>query len=95
MDLTGGSPMALGGSLHQDLKQRAGATRHLLDDALDADALCGPVHRITLPPGGLLRQWLQRDHVDRRDKSLHAFDKVTEPKTTWLRIAPAAPDHPT
>lgn len=38
---------------------------------------------ITVPFGGV------RESGNGRDKSLHAFDKVTELKTTWLRIAPA------
>jgi len=39
---------------------------------------------ITVPFGGV------KQSGNGRDKSLHAFDKVTELKTTWLRIAPAA-----
>jgi gamma-glutamyl-gamma-aminobutyraldehyde dehydrogenase len=38
---------------------------------------------ITVPFGGV------KQSGNGRDKSLHAFDKVTELKTTWLRIAPA------
>jgi acyl-CoA reductase-like NAD-dependent aldehyde dehydrogenase len=38
---------------------------------------------LTVPFGGM------RQSGNGRDKSLHAFDKVTELKTTWLRIAPA------
>ena len=36
---------------------------------------------ITVPFGGV------RQSGNGRDKSLHAFDKYTELKTTWLRIA--------
>lgn len=35
---------------------------------------------ITVPFGGV------KQSGNGRDKSLHAFDKVTELKTTWLRI---------
>jgi 4-guanidinobutyraldehyde dehydrogenase/NAD-dependent aldehyde dehydrogenase len=38
---------------------------------------------ITVPFGGF------KQSGNGRDKSLHAFDKVTELKTTWLRIDPA------
>ncbi|MGE5117080.1 MAG: aldehyde dehydrogenase, partial [Betaproteobacteria bacterium] len=38
---------------------------------------------ITVPFGGV------KQSGNGRDKSLHAFDKVTELKTTWLRIDPA------
>jgi gamma-glutamyl-gamma-aminobutyraldehyde dehydrogenase len=38
---------------------------------------------ITVPFGGV------KQSGNGRDKSLHAFDKVTELKTTWLRIQPA------
>jgi gamma-glutamyl-gamma-aminobutyraldehyde dehydrogenase len=38
---------------------------------------------ITVPFGGY------KQSGNGRDKSLHAFDKVTELKTTWLRIDPA------
>lgn len=41
---------------------------------------------ITVPFGGY------KQSGNGRDKSLHAFDKYTELKTTWLRIAPAAAD---
>ena len=40
---------------------------------------------ITVPFGGV------KQSGNGRDKSLHAFDKYTELKTTWLRID-AAPD---
>ncbi|HET9978553.1 MAG TPA: aldehyde dehydrogenase [Burkholderiaceae bacterium] len=40
---------------------------------------------ITVPFGGV------KQSGNGRDKSLHAFDKVTELKTTWLRIDAAAP----
>jgi acyl-CoA reductase-like NAD-dependent aldehyde dehydrogenase len=39
---------------------------------------------ITVPFGGV------KQSGNGRDKSLHAFDKYTELKTTWLRIEPAA-----
>jgi len=39
---------------------------------------------ITVPFGGV------KQSGNGRDKSLHAFDKYTELKTTWLRIDPAA-----
>jgi gamma-glutamyl-gamma-aminobutyraldehyde dehydrogenase len=42
---------------------------------------------ITVPFGGV------KQSGNGRDKSLHAFDKVTELKTTWLRIAPATAPH--
>jgi acyl-CoA reductase-like NAD-dependent aldehyde dehydrogenase len=38
---------------------------------------------ITVPFGGY------KQSGNGRDKSLHAFDKYTELKTTWLRINPA------
>jgi gamma-glutamyl-gamma-aminobutyraldehyde dehydrogenase len=38
---------------------------------------------ITVPFGGV------KQSGNGRDKSLHAFDKVTELKTTWIRIDPA------
>jgi 4-guanidinobutyraldehyde dehydrogenase / NAD-dependent aldehyde dehydrogenase len=38
---------------------------------------------ITVPFGGY------KQSGNGRDKSLHAFDKYTELKTTWLRIDPA------
>jgi gamma-glutamyl-gamma-aminobutyraldehyde dehydrogenase len=38
---------------------------------------------ITVPFGGY------KQSGNGRDKSLHAFDKVTELKTTWIRIDPA------
>jgi gamma-glutamyl-gamma-aminobutyraldehyde dehydrogenase len=44
---------------------------------------------ITVPFGGV------KQSGNGRDKSLHAFDKVTELKTTWLRIAPARPESTT
>ena len=37
---------------------------------------------MTVPFGGY------RQSGNGRDKSLHAFDKVTELKTTWIRIDP-------
>jgi len=37
---------------------------------------------ITVPFGGV------KQSGNGRDKSLHAFDKYTELKTTWMRIAP-------
>ena len=80
--------VALGGSLHQDLRQREGAARHLLDDAPDADALYGPVHRITLPPGGLLHQWLQRDHVEVNSIHLQGVQRLAP----GLRVEALAPD---
>jgi 4-guanidinobutyraldehyde dehydrogenase / NAD-dependent aldehyde dehydrogenase len=43
---------------------------------------------ITVPFGGV------KQSGNGRDKSLHAFDKVTELKTTWLRIAPGSPAQP-
>ena len=57
-----------------------------------ARALCaGTVHvnqydedDLTVPFGGY------KQSGNGRDKSLHAFDKYTELKTTWLRIDPAA-----
>ncbi len=39
---------------------------------------------ITVPFGGV------KQSGNGRDKSLHAFDKVTELKTTWLRLSPDA-----
>ncbi len=38
---------------------------------------------ITVPFGGV------KQSGNGRDKSLHAFDKVTELKTTWIRVDPA------
>jgi gamma-glutamyl-gamma-aminobutyraldehyde dehydrogenase len=38
---------------------------------------------ITVPFGGV------KQSGNGRDKSLHAFDKYTELKTTWLRIEPS------
>ena len=80
--------VALGGSLHQDLKQRDGATRHLLDDAPDADALYGPVHRVTLQPGGLLHQWLRRDHVNVNSIHMQGVQRLAP----GLRVEALAPD---
>lgn len=59
-------------ALHMARGLRAG-TVHV--NAYDDDDL-------TVPFGGV------RDSGNGRDKSLHAFDKYTELKTTWLRVSP-------
>ena len=76
------SPYGLQASVWSDTLNRA----HRVARALRA----GTVHvnqydedDITVPFGGY------RQSGNGRDKSLHAFDKVTELKTTWLRIDPA------
>ncbi len=76
------SPYGLQASVWTDNLSRA----HRMARALRA----GTVHvnqydedDITVPFGGF------KQSGNGRDKSLHAFDKVTELKTTWLRIDPA------
>jgi gamma-glutamyl-gamma-aminobutyraldehyde dehydrogenase len=80
--LANASPYGLQASVWTDQLSRA----HRVARALRA----GTVHvnqydedDITVPFGGY------KQSGNGRDKSLHAFDKVTELKTTWLRIDPA------
>jgi gamma-glutamyl-gamma-aminobutyraldehyde dehydrogenase len=80
--LANASPYGLQASVWSDQLSRA----HRVARALRA----GTVHvnsydedDITVPFGGY------KQSGNGRDKSLHAFDKVTELKTTWLRIDPA------
>ena len=80
--LANDSPYGLQASVWSDNVHRA----HRVARALHA----GTVHvnqydedDITVPFGGV------KQSGNGRDKSLHAFDKVTELKTTWLRIDPA------
>lgn len=80
--LANASPYGLQASVWSDHLSRA----HRVARALRA----GTVHvnqydedDITVPFGGY------KQSGNGRDKSLHAFDKVTELKTTWLRIDPA------
>ena len=80
--LANDSPYGLQASVWSDNLNRA----HRVSRALRA----GTVHvnqydedDITVPFGGV------KQSGNGRDKSLHAFDKVTELKTTWLRIEPA------
>jgi len=81
--LANASPYGLQASVWSDHLSRA----HRVARALRA----GTVHvnqydedDVTVPFGGY------KQSGNGRDKSLHAFDKVTELKTTWLRIDPAA-----
>jgi len=80
--LANASPYGLQASVWSDQLSRA----HRVARQLRA----GTVHvnqydedDITVPFGGY------KQSGNGRDKSLHAFDKVTELKTTWLRIDPA------
>lgn len=80
--LANASPYGLQAAVWSDKLSRA----HRVARALRA----GTVHvnqydedDITVPFGGF------KQSGNGRDKSLHAFDKVTELKTTWLRIDPA------
>ena len=82
VQLANASPYGLQASVWTDNLSRA----HRVARALRA----GTVHvnqydedDITVPFGGY------KQSGNGRDKSLHAFDKVTELKTTWLRIDPA------
>jgi gamma-glutamyl-gamma-aminobutyraldehyde dehydrogenase len=80
--LANASPYGLQASVWTENLSRA----HRMARALRA----GTVHvnqydedDITVPFGGF------KQSGNGRDKSLHAFDKVTELKTTWVRIDPA------
>jgi len=82
VQLANASPYGLQASVWSDNLSRA----HRVARALRA----GTVHvnsydedDITVPFGGY------KQSGNGRDKSLHAFDKVTELKTTWLRIDPS------
>jgi acyl-CoA reductase-like NAD-dependent aldehyde dehydrogenase len=82
ISIANASPYGLQASVWSDSLNRA----HRVARALRA----GTVHvnqydedDITVPFGGF------KQSGNGRDKSLHAFDKVTEMKTTWIRIDPA------
>jgi putative glutamine amidotransferase len=62
--------VALGGSLHQDLKARGGGVQHWEDPEESLEEVYAPRHAVTLVPDGALARIAGRDHL--RVSSLHS-----------------------
>lgn len=80
--------VALGGSLHQDLRQRPGSHTHLTEASDDADALYEPAHPVALAPGGVLQQWLQCSQLEVNSIHQQGIGRLAP----GLRVEATAPD---
>ncbi|HEV7716137.1 MAG TPA: gamma-glutamyl-gamma-aminobutyrate hydrolase family protein [Steroidobacteraceae bacterium] len=80
--------VAFGGTLHQKLHEVPGFLDHRDDESQPLDVQYGPVHDVTLEPGGLLRALAGTDLI--RVNSLHSqgVDRLAAP----LVVEARAPD---
>ncbi len=80
--------VAFGGTLHQKVHEVAGMMDHRDDESLSLEEQYGPVHEVTLEPGGLLRGLAGAERV--RVNSLHS--QGVDRLGSSLAIEARAPD---